>query len=605
LRNLIDNQWFAFADLLLVLTSGAVWVIKPDLGAWIILIALLPWGLRIFAGGFPFRRTSFDWLIAIFVATAWVGYWAAYDKVNAWNKVWLIVTAALLYYALIAQPKENWHRITILFFSIGVIVSGYYFLTHDFITSPRKLSFVNRIGSLLMDIRPRTEWPPIHPNYVAGLVSLTAPFILYPVLGMEKKTNMKGFLTYTFALLGLGVFAFTLIMTTSRGAVLAIASGLGVWLLWRVISLNGIRVRVKVDAFFPSIVMVYLCAIIAFLYLGPATSGSLLSNNYYYGDGSRVELLLRSLYLLWDYPFTGGGLGAFSGLYSQYLLNIPYFNVPNSHNLFLDVAIELGLIGGLTFVAMYLASIWLVSYSIVRGKSTGSQILNWIILFSLVAAVVHGMVDDYLFTGNGTILSVFLIAFSVLVTQRKKLSTIGRIKFNVRIVGIGLLSMIVILLVFSKIVLSVWYANLGSVLMSQVELEGFPNNGWAGPAIASNLEDAEKALRTSLQLDPNNRTANQRLGMIAMLRQNFMSASKHLETAHSVAPEHRGIVKSLGYCYVWLGNLEKAELFLSGIPEAHEEMDVYIWWWGTQGRGDLSDNAALALQTLQYKDNQP
>jgi lipopolysaccharide biosynthesis regulator YciM len=161
------------------------------------------------------------------------------------------------------------------------------------------------------------------------------------------------------------------------------------------------------------------------------------------------------------------------------------------------------------------------------------------------------------------------------------------------------------LVFYSKNILSVWDANQGSVLMSQVELDGFPNNGWAGPAIVSNLSDSEIALRSSLQFAPNNRTANQRLGMISMLRQNFESASEYLETAYKVTPDHRGIVKSLGYCYVWLGDLEKAELFLSRIPEAQEELDVYIWWWDTQGRGDLSENAALALQTLQNPSKQP
>jgi len=54
----------------------------------------------------------------------------------------------------------------------------------------------------------------------------------------------------------------------------------------------------------------------------------------------------------------------------------------------------------------------------------------------------------------------------------------------------------------------------------------------------------------------------------------------------------------LGYCYVWLGDLKKGEEFLSRIPEAQEELDVYIWWWNTQGRSDLSNNAALELQIL-------
>ncbi len=127
MRNLIDNRWFALTDLLLVMACGAVWMIRPDYGLWFILIALLPWGLKIVAGRFPFKRTSLDLLIAIFLVTGWIGYWAAYDKAIAWNKAWLIVTAVLLYYALVAQPKENWYGLTILFFCVGICVFGILF----------------------------------------------------------------------------------------------------------------------------------------------------------------------------------------------------------------------------------------------------------------------------------------------------------------------------------------------------------------------------------------------------------------------------------------------------------------------------------------------
>ena len=65
-----------------------------------------------------------------------------------------------------------------------------------------------------------------------------------------------------------------------------------------------------------------------------------------YGRNSRAELLGRGAYFLVDYPITGAGLTSFPGLYSQYMLVIPYFYFTNSHNLFLDVAIEQGVTAG-------------------------------------------------------------------------------------------------------------------------------------------------------------------------------------------------------------------------------------------------------------------
>jgi lipopolysaccharide biosynthesis regulator YciM len=134
--------------------------------------------------------------------------------------------------------------------------------------------------------------------------------------------------------------------------------------------------------------------------------------------------------------------------------------------------------------------------------------------------------------------------------------------------------------------------------MSQVELKGFPTNGWITSEIVPRLELADTTLQSALQYEPHNPTANYRLGLISMLRQDFKAAAANLETAHEESPNHRGIIKSLGYCYVWLGDMEKAQILLNRIPEAQHEMEVYIWWWGTQGRPDLSKNASIMISRL-------
>jgi hypothetical protein len=578
-------------------------MIDPRWGKWIFPVALLPWVIRIIAGQFPFQRTSLDWFIIIFLVTAWIGYCAAYDKTTAWNKVWLIMIAILAYYALAGQPKENLSWISLLFFCIGVGISLYFLLTYDFIAVPRKLEFANRLGPWLMSIRPQTELASLHPNYMSGFAAITAPFILYPTWSTQKNSIRKNHLFFLFVLLGLGIVVTALLMATSRGVVMAILSGLGVWLVWRCLHLNGIKHRVKSEAVFPFLVLVYLCIVVTVLYIGPAHSKGLFSGHYYYGDGSRAELFARSLYLLKDYPFTGGGLGSFPGLYSRYLLDIPHLNVSNSHNLFLDVAIEQGMFGGTAFILMYIASIWFVSRSLAKEATSDENKFKWILLFSLVVAFVHGMVDDYLFNGNGTIFSLFLLGLSAPAWKFRE--QLRRYKLERRIAGVGLFALVVITMFNPAKVLSTWYANLGAVQLSQVELAGFPERGWTGSEIVPHLAVAKKTLHTSLRFDPENRTANQRLGLILTFSQDFESACKHLETANIVTPDHRGIVKSLGYCYVWMGNIEKAAPFLARIPEVREELDVYIWWWETQGRPDLSQYALLALHTIEAQSNQP
>jgi lipopolysaccharide biosynthesis regulator YciM len=134
--------------------------------------------------------------------------------------------------------------------------------------------------------------------------------------------------------------------------------------------------------------------------------------------------------------------------------------------------------------------------------------------------------------------------------------------------------------------------------MAKAELAGFPTNQWADPSILPQLEQADAALRTALLSDPANRTANHRLGLIALLRRDFPSAAAFLEEAYRSAPNHRGVIKALGYCYAWLGEMEKARSFLSKIPEARTELDVYTWWWRTQGQPGLADRASTILSEL-------
>jgi len=581
-------------------------MLKPELGLWSILIALIPWVLRILSGLFPFQRTFFDWLIAIFLITGWVGYWAAYDQTASWNKFWLIFVAVLLYYSLSAQPQENHVWTASILFCVGVGVSIYFFLTHDFVTLPRKLEFVNGIGRWIMASRPPVTWTPIHPNYVAGIIAITTPFIFYPVWKLSRNIKPIVIVVYVIVAIALGISLFAIVMATSRGVVMAVVGAAGIWLLWKIINLSRINLRLRGDAVFPSAILLYLLIVVIILYMGPAKSGSAISGQDHFGTGSRAELFSRSLYFLDDFPFTGGGLGSFPGLYSQYVLDVPFYHVPNSHNVFLDVFIEQGLLGGLAYFVIYIGGIWMTARSVMTNKSLEVRVFSWFILFAIVVAFIHGMVDDYLYYKNGTLLSLFLVGVSVNVSDNLQVDQEKRFKkYRMKIVPVMALVILGLCVFNLNTIRSYWYSNMGAVKMAQVELADFPANEWAGSKHVSDLGIAEVSLLSSLQLDPHNQTANFRLGLISLARQDFSSAVKYLLEAHRLLPQHRGITKSLGYCYVWLGDMGNANVFLKNIPEAKSELDVYVWWWGTQGRSDLSKYAAVMSSTLAVPQSQP
>jgi hypothetical protein len=234
LRQFADSHTFALADFVLVLISGAVWMVQPEWGLWIILVALLPWVARLVSGGFPFQRSSLDWLIAIFLITAWIGYWASYDRTTAWSKIWFVVLGVLVFYALSAQPRQNRVGISNILFAMGVGVSIYYLLTHDFAAAPRKLEFVNALGLGIMSVRPQMGWTPIHPNYVAGIIALTVPFVLYTIWEGLQSRERFSVPQVLLIVTGLAVAGIALLMATSRGVFLAMASGAGAVFLMNV-----------------------------------------------------------------------------------------------------------------------------------------------------------------------------------------------------------------------------------------------------------------------------------------------------------------------------------------------------------------------------------
>jgi tetratricopeptide (TPR) repeat protein len=265
--------------------------------------------------------------------------------------------------------------------------------------------------------------------------------------------------------------------------------------------------------------------------------------------------------------------------------------LPNSHNLFLDVTIEQGLLGGLSFLIVYITAIWMAA-SLIANKA-GNHIFKWIALFSLIVAVIQGMVENYLYNGAGAILSLFPLGLAL--NGEAQGNVLNSRRLNFKYIGVVILMGLMIGLMYLNQIRSIWYANIGSVQMSKVELEDFPNNGWVGNEIVPELDEAKKTLHSALRFDPQNRTANQRLGMIAMHRMDFDSAVDFFEASYAEAPDHRGVIKSLGYGYLWSDNLQMAQEFFVYIPEVSQELSVYTWWWKVQGQDDLSEKAELVL----------
>jgi hypothetical protein len=123
LKQIVNSRWFPVLDLVCASAASLAWFLRPELSWWPLLLALLPWFLRVAPGYFPFKRTPFDLPLLIFLITAGLGVWVSYDTPGAWGKFWVILGSIFLYYALAAQPKANLVFVAVALSMLGVVVA--------------------------------------------------------------------------------------------------------------------------------------------------------------------------------------------------------------------------------------------------------------------------------------------------------------------------------------------------------------------------------------------------------------------------------------------------------------------------------------------------
>jgi len=142
------------------------------------------------------------------------------------------------------------------------------------------------------------------------------------------------------------------------------------------------------------------------------------------------------------------------------------------------------------------------------------------------------------------------------------------------------------------------YANLGAVKQTKAELSDLPDD-----AREAYLRAAIADYGRALQLDPDNRTANLRLGNLAVAAGRYEAGIAHLEVVWRAAPEDPTTCKALGLAYAWVGEIDKAARLLKSIKDIVTELNTWGWWHNHEGRQQVAMNAYRTSLTLEP--NQP
>ncbi len=583
-----------------MLISCIVLSLWPELGWLPLIIAFFPWVIRIIWQQNPFQFSVLDFLIIAFLFTSFVGLLVAYNPDQAFHKFYLIIGSIYLFYSLRRQNKENLWTITIALGLYGVLTTIIFILTNNWLTFPADFQIVKEFGYLLMRIRPQIEFGAFldtqmfHANIVAGINAILIPLCATAAWHFWKAGRKT---LFVFSLSILAILGFGLFITSSRAAWLAVISGLSF-----LIALNQGRIKFFFAThkyFFPMIpILIIATGVLAPYFLADSLYDSTLQITDLNSFESRLKIARQTYFLISDFPFTGGGLGSFPGLYSQYILVIPFFMFGYSHNLYLDLALEQGIFGFAVWLSIIFLCASVLGSTIKKQYETGENFLFASTIFaSLIVFLLHGIMDDSIYS-NVWGMTIFLVIPGLIIAQSDRLYKTTFIQKYTKFGIIGLAIIIGLSIVFIKPLLATWNANIGAVQMAKVELENWPTEEWVNGNQSVSYEQATNHLIRSISLEKSNQTANYRLGLILIAARDYPEAAKFLETARLSAPNHRGITKSLGYCYVWLGQFNEASRLLSDIPEAKQEMVNFIWWWENQGQKDLSIHAFQMVAQL-------
>jgi len=520
------------------------------------------------------QRHSLDLPLALFLISALVGLWAAYDRSLSWPLLAALLVSLALYLAItwpnlpaVALRRLAW----VLLFAQSAV--AFYFITQfNHLGYPVKMGFVSRLGRLTGGLFP--AWGGFYPQPNALATFIEGGLPLAAGLWWSARER-RGRLAAGLAFI---VLSYGLLLTASRGAWMAVTACGGLALiLWGGSKFPSQWQRVSLFA----LVGLALMVGVGVLLIGPMHIPGLASALTRAQD--RLELYKNSLHLIRDYPLLGIGLGdTFALVYSKYILLIPYAYLTYAHNLPLSIWLNQGLLGLVSFGWMLLIFYRLFFRQARQGQGPP---LFWGTALGVTAMLLHGLTDAPQYADSHWAMPVFY-ALLGLGMANMRLNDLPVKKPRRRF---ALATLIVVALGIGSLFLlpDTLYANIGAVHHARADLSPSMDS----LARQQALDQATRYYQRALEIDGEQPVAHWRLGLIDLNADRFNAAIEHLEIARRALPGHRGIQKALGYAYLWDGQTSQAETLLRPLDEVAQELDTWSWWRGEQDQNQLAEYA--------------
>jgi putative inorganic carbon (HCO3(-)) transporter len=342
------------------------------------------------------KRTSADWGLAVLLLIVPVTLWATLSLQTTLPQVLRLLGGIALFYALTHWVNSSFRlrelAATASAVGLALALSALVMVTWPIDKYLLPAALYQQFVLLVSDT--------VNPNVMAGSLVLLAPLPLSALLfAWREQRWIERLLSLLSAIGMVGV----LVLTQSRSAWLALAACLFVLVAlrwrwgWLAIALAVVGVILVIEHFGATRLLEALLA-----------GGSIA------GVEGRIEIWQRALFMIRDFPITGIGMGDFGHVVDTFY---PFYiykasEVPHAHNLFLQIAVDLGLPGLIAWLSLLFIATTAAWHSYRFGQHYS---LRWMaglgagLLLSQLALVLHGLTDAVTW---GTVRSAPLVWFT-------------------------------------------------------------------------------------------------------------------------------------------------------------------------------------------------
>lgn len=331
-RRRIKNleQWTLYA----ILTEAFFLALSETVAAAAVMIGVITWFLRLqIDSKYKMRSLPFDVPVTIFLLIGAMS--VLFSPARSFNLIYnycMLVGIYGLTYLIVGQSVRTTAQVKLIAQALSasavlVVLWGFFQFIFGIDVADIKWTDPDAFPELKKRIFSTLE----NPNVLAGYLDI---FICI-ALGFLAKVERRSQKIVLIAAIILLVACLT--MTYSRGAFLTLAAVFVVYALikdWRILIL------------FALVTGLIACSDSAFM--NRILSAFTMSDS---SEGVRVGIWVSTSAMIADHPFTGIGWGAYQFVYPQYNYYVadPNVIIYHAHNIYLNIAAEIGIVGALAF----------------------------------------------------------------------------------------------------------------------------------------------------------------------------------------------------------------------------------------------------------------